>query len=225
MKSKYKGVYYHPSSMKWTARKGLNGKRKFLGRFKTEYQAILRVKKFNRISELELIYKYVNDISGIDIGTDCREKPMPYLKALFAKIAFNVVDEVTLQEIAGVINVDHSSISFYKKTLIPEISKKYDYIEMYLNYPLVADSKTSSKITNYDNLIIEKNILLKENLELKNKILYFTDEKLLTPNEIKYRELSPSQQKDYNLRVEPILRMMQTKERKESAKYEKILCS
>ena len=43
--SKYKGVYFHKSRGKWMARIKVNGKRKYLGRFKYEKEAALAYNK------------------------------------------------------------------------------------------------------------------------------------------------------------------------------------
>ena len=157
------------------------------------------------------------------MGLDSRVKPLPYLKALFSKIAFNVIDEVTLQEIGDILNVDHSSVSFYKKTLIPEISKMYKYVEIYLNYEFVDDFKSSNKMIGYNNLVIERDILLKENLNIKHKTT--EDLKKFTQIELEYRGLPIEEQETYNEWAELKIRMMPSNQhRKEVTKYEQINC-
>ena len=221
---KIKGVTYSNRDKKWQSKIMVDGKDYFIGYSRSQYHANCKLQRFKNTFELKLILKYVNDLSGIDIATKDRHKPLPFFRALFTRIAFNVINDVSLQEIANVLKNDHSTVHFYKKELIPEISNIHDYNVMYLNYPLVDDNKVFIEINKVEKLKTQIQILLNINKQQCEKLNEFEDSEVLTANEIKYRKLSKEKQKEYDFKVQPILIMLNIKDRKEESKYEKIKC-
>ena len=229
--SKMKGVSWFPRDEKWTAKVYNLGKTVFLGYFKEEQDAINKVIDYNggyrlrNKNELILIKDYINKMYGEEIESPSRKGYLPSLRALYCKIAFNVVKDVTYQEVADVVNRDHSTMMFARTKLIPEIENDIDYMEVYLNYPKVSDINLYNEISLFCKLKKDYEDLFYKNIELQKQISKYKSTTKLTTNELKYRKLSKEQQKDYNFRVEPILRMMNLKERKESDKFEEIYCS
>ena len=159
-----------------------------------EWFSVGKIKKHFVENELLLIKDYIKYFAGFDLSDKKRLKENVKLRVVFTKLAL----ENSLgspKEILLFIHRDRTSLYHYKK-LFEEVLNIGAYSDLYLGY-------------NNDNF---------------NEYLFSKQNIKLTTNEIKYRELSKEQQKDYNFRVEPILRMMNLKERKEVTKYERINC-
>jgi len=167
---------------------------------------------------LESVLNYVNLLAGFDISEKNRHQPLPYYRALYAKIAFKVVPPASLAQIGSYINRDHSSILHYKNKLIPEIDLDINYVRMYNDFSLVNDYKTNNSIKDYKMLILslesmerKYNRLIKINEKNKSLILFLKQKTQFTENELIYRDLEDDKKAIFDMRAKPILNMLTSK--------------
>ena len=229
--SEVKGVTWCKEKSKWVVRAYLFKKPISLGVFDNEEDAInKRIEfkskhKLRNEEELNLIKYYINELYNVDIAVESRSEPLPILRALYCKIAFNVVTNVTYKEVGDVVNRDHSTMYFVRKKLVPEVENNISYLNDYINYPKVCDTNTFNEIKNVEKLKEENRAYFYKNTELIKELKKYTESSKLTKNELKFRELPKKEQKTYNEWAELKIRMMPSNQkRKEESKYEKIKC-
>jgi len=160
-------------------------------------------KQLNKNTEiLQSILNFVESESGYTISGTSREYNIPFLRAIYSQLC----KEFTFasnREIGEMINRDHSTISYYNKTLSNEALTYPKMFVIYDKYKKINDK--NYKYSDSDFVLLTKNNGLLENEVkfLRNQIKTLNTD--LTDNEIKYRTLPEQQKKTYDIRAKATL--------------------
>ena len=173
--------------------------------------------------ELKLIVDYVEDVSKEDIKAKNRKPNIVFLRVVYALLALKYTNE-TLKSIGNHINRDHATIMHYRDKLSEEVLSNEFYLDMFNSYSMgkIPNLLTTSK-HKFKRILVLCGNLRTENRKLKKKIEDNIIPNDYTDNELKYRLLSPGEQKIYNERVQPILKMMPSNQKRKEV-FEVITC-
>ncbi len=175
--------------------------------------------------ELKLIADYIEEIIGEDIKTTCRKRHLVFARVVYSLLALKFTRD-SLDKIGKYIGGDHARIIHYRDKLSEEVLNNSYYLDIYNSYTVgVIPKDFITPSTKFKRILILCDNLRNENIKLKKQIkepisIIAND---YTDNELQYRLLSLGEQKIYNQRVQPILKMMPSNQKRKEV-FEVITC-
>ncbi len=184
----------------------------------------VHLKKYNK--ELENIVDFVNITYNIDLKSASRKAIYVKGRTLYFALALKTT-KASLENIGSYVNRDHSTVSYAKDRLIPEMLEGNCFMKQSYNKFLINLSNGIYSIRNraknyYDALETIKSLKATVKSLKACSSVNFSNKK--NKNELLYQSLSDSQKAVYDDRCELILMSFNWKESKESDKYEQINC-
>lgn len=155
--------------------------------------------------ELESIINHLENATGLNLRKKTNKREIVYLKVVYAMLALRYTRE-SLNSIGTYVFRDHCAVLHYRDKLSEVVFKDEYYNQLYISYNPNGSSKApASKFSRVLQLC--RNLMM-ENKRLRRKMKLTKNLNKYTPNELAYRELTEDKQKIVDMRLEPILKMM-----------------
>lgn len=174
-----------------------------------------RMKQMNEVLTTKLI-EYINNATGIDIRSRCRDFNHTMARSIYFKVAQEQIN-ITLKEVAGAVNRHHAT-AIHARSLFDEVISYDQYKGIYENaldyIKFVKESLIRENNVNSNNTealaeqIVRLNDIISKQREIILNQQHVIDAIGLEDHELKYRELPDQKQYIFKERVNAMLKMI-----------------